>query len=162
MRLIEKLPRQVRFWMGYATHADLPHFKLWQRLLWVGIVLEPVETEYRVVYEDPDDLEAPVKVMVPDAMWMACALRGGILPPVEAYHQLEYDEKGRIATGHILHETPPIGPLTEEQAIEYLIMKDVPPRVWRDYRGNRPILKICTTKQVPDERTLRNAWSIAA
>ena len=34
----------------------------------------------------------------------------------------------------------PIPAMTEEEAIEYLIQKDIDPSVWRDYEGNRTIL----------------------
>ena len=33
------------------------------------------------------------KIMTPDPNWMACALQGGILPPLEAYSKLKEDEK---------------------------------------------------------------------
>ena len=43
-----------------------------------------------------------------------------------------------------MHNTKPIGKMTEEQTIEYLIMKDIPQRVWREYqKANQPRLVIC-------------------
>jgi hypothetical protein len=51
--------------------------------------------------------------------------------------------------------------MTEEQAIEYLIQKDIPPRVWRDYAGNRCILRIVPVELIPSDRSFRNAWRIA-
>jgi hypothetical protein len=51
--------------------------------------------------------------------------------------------------------------MTEEQAIEYLIMKDIPQRVWRDYdKANRQRLVICKKDQLPSTREWRNAWKI--
>jgi len=44
---------------------------------------------------------------------------------------------------------------------EYLIMKDIPQRVWRDYeKANRPRLVICKKDQLPSTRVWRNAWKI--
>ena len=75
------------------------------------------------------------------------ALQGGILPPVWVYHELAKDEAEEGFTkhtrGYLLHDTPPVDAMTEEQAIEYLIMKDVPQSVWRTWdEGNRPKMVI--------------------
>ena len=53
--------------------------------------------------------------------------------------------------------------MTEEQAIEYLIMKDIPARVWDtgDERLNKSRFVICTKAQLPQERTWRSAWKIS-
>jgi hypothetical protein len=51
--------------------------------------------------------------------------------------------------------------MTEEQAIEYLIRKDIPQRVWRTWNeGNKPKMVICRTHQLPEHRQWRNAWQI--
>jgi len=50
--------------------------------------------------------------------------------------------------------------MTEEEAIEYLIQKDIPPQVWRDYKGNRAILRIVPVELIPSDRSYRNAWKI--
>jgi hypothetical protein len=53
--------------------------------------------------------------------------------------------------------------MTEEQAIEYLIMKDVPARVWHsDYKYNRQMFRIVKRDQLPEDKTYRNAWRLAA
>jgi hypothetical protein len=65
---------------------------LWDRLCWAKEKLEPVRSEYCVVWEDPEEPDAPAKVTHPDPNWLACALQGGILPPVEAYWELAKDE----------------------------------------------------------------------
>lgn len=135
--------------------ADLP---LWQRLELARTELEPVQSDYRIVFEC--DVDSPAAVLTPDPNWLACALKGGILPPVQAYHDLVYDENGRVLNGHILHETPPIGPLSEEQAIEYLIQKDVPAHVWERDQGNSVRLVICRKTQLPASRNWRNAWTL--
>ena len=138
---------------------------LWDRLCWAKEKLEPVRTEYCVVWEDPDDLDAPAKVTHPDPNWMACALQGGILPPVEAYWELAKDEAKpdfkKHTRGYLLHNTKPIEAMTEERAIEYLIMKDIPQKVWRNWdKGNKPRLVICRKDQLPSTRVWRNAWKI--
>jgi hypothetical protein len=50
--------------------------------------------------------------------------------------------------------------MTEEEAIEYLVMKDIDPAVWQEYRGNRTIMKIVPVELVPSDRSFRNAWKI--
>ena len=65
---------------------------LWDRLCWAKEKLEPHRTEYCVVWEDPETPDEPAKVTHPDPNWMACALQGGILPPVEVYWELKKDE----------------------------------------------------------------------
>ena len=55
----------------------------------------------------------------------------------------------------------PIDAMTEEQAIEYLIQKDIPMRVWQNYdKANRPRMVICTKSQLPSTRLWRNSWKI--
>lgn len=130
---------------------------LWDRLVAAKERLTPVQSRYRVVFEDPANPDAPAAVLVPDPNWMACALEGGILPPIDAYLRDQDVPDGQPK------EHPyaaPIGPMTEEEAIEYLIMKDIPPRVWRDYRGNRRIMRIVPVELIPSDRTHRNAWRI--
>jgi len=117
-----------------------------------------------VVYENSVDECA--KILVPDPNWMACALQGGILPPVEVYWMLAQDEAQpdfkKHTRGYLLHNSKPIEAMTEEQAIEYLIMKDVPQSVWRDYdSGNKPKMVICRKEQLPGTREWRNAWKIS-
>ena len=61
----------------------------------------------------------------------------------------------------MLHNTKPIEAMTEERAIEYLIMKDIPQKVWRNWdKGNKPRLVICRKEQLPSTRVWRNAWKI--
>jgi len=50
--------------------------------------------------------------------------------------------------------------MTEEEAIEYLVMKDIHPAVWRDYKGNRCIMKIVPVELIPTDRSYRNAWRV--
>lgn len=148
--------------------TDLP--PLFRRLLWAKENLRPIESKYRIVWEDPAEPEAPAKVTCPAPEWLACALHGGILPPIESYirdkeiaentPQEKFSWREHGGPAHPYAE--PIDPMTEEEAMEYLIMKDLPLHVWRDYRGNRKIVKIVPVEKVPANRTYRNAWEIAA
>ena len=138
---------------------------LWDRLLEAKSRLKPVQSKYRVLFEDPTAPDEPAKVLVPDPNWMACAMHGGILPPVWVYHELEKDEKTpgfkKHTRGYLLHETEPMPPMSEEEAIEYLIMKDIPNHIWRTWNeGNKPKMVICKKEQLPQTREWRNAWKI--
>ena len=139
---------------------------LWERLCWAKKYLEKVQSDIRVVYEDPEDMDKPAKILCPDSSWMACALQGGILPPVESYWELAKDEAQpdfeTHTRGYLLHNTKPVDAMTEEQAIEYLIKKDIPKRVWSTWdEGNKPKMVICRTHQLPEHRQWRNAWQIS-
>ena len=139
---------------------------LWDRLGWAKQNLEPFRSEFCIVWEDPDNLEEPAKVTHPDPNWMACALQGGILPPVWVYWELAKDEAEEGFTkhtrGYLLHNTKPVEAMTEEQAIEFLIQKDVPQSVWRSWNeGNKPKMVICRKEQLPATREWRNAWKIS-
>ena len=143
---------------------ELKEFKLLDRLCWAKENLEPHQSDYRIVFED--NVDEPAKVLVPDPNWMACALQGGILPPVWVYWELKKDEAQpdfkKHTRGYLLHNTKPVPAMTEEQAIEYLIMKDVSEDVWRNWdEGNRPKMVICKINQLPQTREWRNAWRIS-
>ena len=126
--------------------------------------LEPHQTEYTVVYEDVDmDCCA---VMHPDPHAMSALMAGGVFPPVWVYWELAKDEAQpdfkSHTRGHLLHDTPREGPKTEREALLYLIMKDVPQHIWRNYETSNSVkMKICKREQLPD-REFRNAWRIAA
>ena len=135
----------------------MSHGHLWDRLNEAKERLEPVQSKYRVVFENPDEMDAPAAILCPDPNWMACALAGDILPPIETYLR-----DAQVPDGEPKEHpyAKPIGPMSEEEAIEYLIMKDISPNVWRDYSGNRSILKIASVEKIPNERNFRNAWKI--
>ncbi|CTQ53100.1 hypothetical protein LP7551_01621 [Roseibium album] len=130
--------------------------KLFDRLRKATEHLEPVHSKYRVIYEDPDDFDAPAAVLIPDPNFMAAAIAGGIVPPIGSY-LLDAAEPDSAPKRHPYAE--PLGPMTEEQTIEYLIMKDIPRHVW-EYRGNRQIMKIVPVEAIPVDRTFRDAWVI--
>ena len=144
-----------------------PNFKgkkVFKRLDWAKVNLKKVHSKYAVVYEEGVDDCA--RILSPDPNWLACALQGGILPPVWVYWMLAEDEAQpdfkEHTRKHLLDEVAPIGPLTEEKAIEYLIYKDVPRKVWENWnKGNKPKLVICRKDQIPKNREWRDAWKIA-
>ena len=135
----------------------MTHGHLWDRLAEAKTRLDPVQSKYRVLFEDPATPDEPAKVLVPDPNWMACALEGGILPPIDTYQRDRGVPDGQPKE-HPYAE--PIGAMTEEEAIEYLVQKDIDPSVWRDYEGNRTILKIVPVEMIPSDRSFRNAWRI--
>jgi len=60
--------------------TQTPEFQgthLFDRLCWAKENLEPVQSDYRVVYED--DVDGCAKVLVPDPNFCAAFLAGGIL-----------------------------------------------------------------------------------
>ena len=150
------------------TKIETPKFQgthLWERLCWAKENLEGVQTDYRIVWEDPQEPDGPAKVTIPDPNWLACALQGGILPPVEVYWELAKDEAKpdfkKHTRGYLLHNTKPVDSMTEEESIEYLIMKDIPRRVWEDHeKSNHPKFLIVKKNQLPKTRVWRNAWKI--
>ena len=143
---------------------NLSKLHLWERLSWAKQNLEKYNTEYVVVYED--NIDEPVKIMTPDPNWRACALHGGILPPVWVYHELAKDEAQpdfkKHTRGYLLHETKPMEAMTEEDAIEYLIQKEVPKHVWvNSNKMNKPKMVICKKDQLPQTRMWRDSWKIS-
>ena len=135
----------------------MTHGHLWDRLAEAKSRLAPVQSKYRVLFENPAEPDAPAAVLVPDPNWMAAALAGGVLPPIDTYLRDQNVPDGQPKE-HPYAE--PIPAMTEEEAIEYLIMKDIPPQVWRDYQGNRAVMKIVPVELIPSDRSFRNAWKI--
>lgn len=153
---------------------------LFQRLLRAKAELEPVAPSYCIVWTQPNGTAA---VTTPDPNWLAAAMHGGVLPPVEVYHQLRCEwvhddgstivtdvqthpgdgwHVGKVLNGHLLHIVHPIGPMTEEEAMEYLLQKDVPRAVWADHdRVNFPRFYITDRSNLPETRAFRNAWRLA-
>jgi hypothetical protein len=135
----------------------MTHGHLWDRLAEAKSRLAPVQSKYRVLFEDPATPDEPAKVLVPDPNWMAAALAGDVLPPIDTY------QRDRLVPDGQPKEHPyaePIGAMSEEEAIEYLVQKDIDPAVWRDYQGNRTIMKIVPVEMIPSDRSFRNAWRI--
>jgi len=135
----------------------MTHGHLWDRLAEAKSRLAPVQSKYRVLFENPAEPDAPAAVLTPDPNWMAAALAGGVLPPIDTYLRDQNVPDGQPKE-HPYAE--PIGAMTEEEAIEYLVKKDISPQVWREYNGNRIIMKIVPVELIPSDRSFRNAWKI--
>ena len=148
---------------------DTPQFQgthLWDRLCWAKENLEPIQCDYRVVYEDPNYIDAPCKILVPDPNFCAAFVHGGIIPKIENYWVLAEDEAKpdfvKHTRGYLLHNTEPMPAGTLEECLEFLIMKDIPQHIWRNWNeGNKPKLVICRKDQLPATREWRNAWKIS-
>ena len=142
-------------------HKELRQLPLSARVGWANKHLPPIQTEYRIAYEDPTD-EDGVKVVTPDPHWMSAAMFGGILPPNWVYEELASDEakEGFVkhTRGHLLNDTDPMPPMSEEEAIEHLIERVIPRHVWM---ANSPKMKIMRADQLPS-RKFRSAWRLAA
>lgn len=163
--------------------------KLYNRLWWAHKNLAPVKSSKVVVFEDPAFENEPCRILAAHPSWMACAMHGNILPPVEAYHEMEYhivdnfgNEYGGVTqlefedmlfdfastgkamtmqtvTKHSLHgET--ISALTEVEAIDYLIKKDIPKRVWGYSDVNYQRYRVVDRSEIPENKRNRNYWKI--
>ena len=143
------------------TREEALTLKLWQReLVLKDRGLEPIEPQYCIVWEDPTDLDAPVKVTTPSPQWLAMAMHGNVLPPVSVY-PLPVDEKGAVIFPHPLHDDV-IPTMTEEQAMEYLYQKDCEPHMTEVPGDNRRRFVITKRAMVSTDRSYRNAWRLAA
>jgi hypothetical protein len=145
--------------------VDYSQYKLHEReMIFKKLQKDLPEPSYAIMWEDPAKPDEPMRITKPSPTWLAMAMHGDILPPVEVYHALAEDEARpgfkRHTRGYLMHETKPLPAMTEKEAMEYLVQKDIPARVWRDYEGNREILKIVPVELVPTDRSLRNAWAI--
>jgi len=127
-------------------------------------------TEYCIIYEDPDRPDDPVSVVNPTDEFMQQAYNGELMS-IDIWLDLVRDENKAIVEGRhrtfnhcpeklrLQKEGKKAGKLTEEEAITYLIFKDVPERVWGK-EHNRTMLKVMKKKNLPKVRTFRNAWEI--
>lgn len=169
---------------------------LWDRLNEAGERLAPVKPSFAIVWQDPAHPDAPASITAAAPEWMAAALAGGVLPPIEQYHQMVIEVIGKMPDGQLVAAQTtglglpeciidfqgaggtvegmaviesnfstyePIGPMTEEQATEYLVKKDIPHRVWGDHdRINSRRFKIVPITAIPEKGKHRNAWELAA
>jgi len=108
----------------------------------------PVPGQYAIAFEA--SIDEPVSVLIPDPSWLAMALAGGILPPLDSY-------AGGLEA---VDAAAPLGPMTEEQAMEYLLQKDVPRHVWDAPAGNRRRFAITRKDMLPTSRQWRGAWKL--
>ena len=67
----------------------------------------------------------------------------------------------KVDPSHTLHTSETLPAMTMRQAIEYLLMKDIPSHVWQsERRQNTRNIVICTATQLPASRAARNAWRL--
>lgn len=95
-------------------------------------------------------------VLSPAPRWLAAAMHGNILPPVEAYTHIYLDKDHTI-----LDYLKPIAAMTETQALEYLVIKDLMlkwPEVFENGR-NDLYLSIMLEKDLPSN--YRGAWTLS-
>lgn len=126
-------------------------------------------TEYRVIFDDPAYPDEPTRVLCPAPEWMEQAMAGNFLPPIEVFWAIQEDEQKAIDEGRhseyrvpddlymAQFTSPRIPALTEEEAIEYLILKDIPRRVWGQ-KHNRQMFKVVKLDDLPKDRIFRDAW----
>jgi len=161
---------------------------LFQRLLWAKQNIPSVQSSKVVVFEDPAFTKEPCKILSAAPEWMACAMHGNILPPVEAYHEMEYliednfgneyagvtqlefedmlfdfakagkAMKSQRVTKHKLHDDV-MPAMSEDEAIQYLIKKDTPHRVWGQH-GNYQNFRVVDRSVMPTDRKNRNYWKL--
>ena len=139
------------------------HVHYWHRLRWAKDNLPRYQTKYAVVYQL--DWDAPCAIMHPSPEFMAVAMNGGILPPIEPILAMNADESRPDFVRHTLgpqrDSAKPIGPLTEEEAVEYQIMQSIPRKIWDGASGsNSRKMAICYRNQLPASREFRGAWRL--
>lgn len=155
---------------------------LFENILWAKEHLEPVEPQYCIVFKTPGQ-EGSVSVVHPAPEWLAMAMHGGLLPTIDVMHLIrcewtneetgetcvtplnEYMSppwgKGKVLNGELLHTGPRAPAMTEEEAMEYLLQKDVPRAVWFDHEHkNDPDFYIIRRDMLPKSRAFRNAWRL--
>lgn len=154
----------------------------WQRIANSRDRIPAQEVHHCVAFEDPYDLDAPVKVLHPSPRFISELMAGGIHPPIEAVHaqMLRFEcencgtiedtrlEAPAIHTKHKIKSEMVIDnsrshleaamPMTYEQAFEYCVLKDIPYYVWNAKR-NRPLFKLLKKKELPD-RMFRDSWQL--
>ncbi len=147
--------------------------------------ISPARVSHCVVFEDPDNLDAPMKILHPNSRCVAELMAGGVHPPIDAHHtvplrltgadgevvectRVEADFKKR-AMQHPVEEqildysrchNEVMGPLSYEEAVEYVLQKDVPARVWAADH-NRQMFAIVPLESLPKDRSRRNAWRLS-
>jgi hypothetical protein len=151
---------------------DFRGIPLERRLKWAFHHLGKVNPKYCVIWEDPDTPEKPLKVEHPSPRWLAAIMNGGIHPSIDCYIRdkrikEEYEQQHGSTAGFKWDDfggasyphADPEGPMTEKQAMEYLVRRILPFRVWAK-QHNRPMFKIVPLSAMPIDKTFRNAWRL--
>lgn len=147
--------------------------------------LPPAKVEHCIAWEDPYEIDAPMKVTHPNPRCVAELMAGGIHPPVDAHWMAQVrivsaDGRSQVVAAinapEVRRDLAPvvyeeivdysrchnetIGPLSYDEAIEYILQKDVPKHVW-GMTYNRTMFAIVRRDQIPSDRTFRNQWRLA-
>lgn len=140
-----------RIYDGALDNVPPPFGTLAGRLQWANENLKPRPTDKRVAFQP--DPSKPAQIMHPAPRWMAAAMHGNILPPVEAYLYADLPQLQDLLK--------PLPRMTEDQAIEYLIVKDFVAKYPEAFAGgsvNRRVLAVTTEDRLPTD--FRNAWGL--
>lgn len=166
------------------TLKDGSHY--WCRIAKSRDEIKLFEVEHCIPWADQYDLDAPVRVTHPSPRCVAELMAGGIHPPIEALNSQQLlfvlDDGSSEVVGRldapryraqhgdrIKHEIvvensrahqEVMGPLTYEQAIEWIILKDIPMDVW-GRQHNSPQYCIVIRDALPKDRTNRNHWKLS-
>ena len=170
-------------YIALRQRAEREGWHHWCRIAQSRDRIPAVEVHHAIAFTDPYDLDAPMKVVHPSPRCVAELMAGGIHPSIEAIHgqmlRLECEHCGPIecrrldapairATHTIKGETvidnsavhlTVAMPMTYEQAIEWIIQKDIPFEVWGK-KHNRPMMAIVPRTAIPEDRTHRNDWKL--
>ena len=127
--------------------------------------------KYRVIFEDPDFPDEPAQILAPSDRYLKEAMEGN-LPPIWVHWMLQDEVKEGYPNRQsefMWHDprlydaqftAPRVGPLTEEQAMEYICLKDLPRKCWSK-ENNRQMFKIVLAESIPTNREFRDAWEVA-
>ena len=138
--------------------------------------LKPVRSKYRAVWIDERGRFC-MTAFCPHAI--AALIRGWIFPCVESFMRdkkikeafaekmkaegtqekiFSWAEHGGASHPYAV----PTGPMTEVQAIEYLIKQSLPSYILDDKTSNELRFVICTTDQLNESKNYREAWELAS
>ena len=159
--------------MRYITRQEACSRTLLERERLVAHRKIPRPTpQYRIVFEK---FENQASIKSPAPMFLAMLMHGDIVPPIEVFlrdaavrRKWTAENLGqrfswkRIGGATHPYAAPMDKALTEEEAMEFILMKDCPPRIWSDPTRNRPLYYICKVDQIPTDRTFRDSWRLAA
>lgn len=154
--------------------------------------LEPAHSDFRIAFEDEEGGRDCTRIVTPDPNFLAMAMKGGIVPSVQAYHQATYRltvqfpnelpisaiitglkkdaaKRDAINRGAVVLAEVVVSPdwfdaermpaLSEAEAIEYIIQKDIDYSVW-GAPSNRQRFKVITADDLPTDRNARNSWEL--
>lgn len=124
----------------------------WMAAAMVGDILPVVESYHNALYR--------LTVQFPDEEPVTANVRGINLKDARADALAKGATiKSEIVIQHDWHDGPRAKAMTEAQAVDYLIEKDIPNSVWGS-SGNRQKFKVTTVNGLPKNRQHRDAWSL--